>query len=328
MARPYRLEPKTQGAQWDAFVRASPDGTVFSHSTYLEHTGRRLGLYGCYHGQELRAVVAVIESADGASAELDDMVIYGGLCFGPSMSGQNRAQCVSERFEVATFVADALASRYRDLAFALAPSITDVRPFLWHNYGTAGERYRVDVRYTSFVDIGDFARADSLEEIGLYAQCTGARRQQIRYARRDGVVTEEIDDVGMFADFYRRTLERQGTTVPTSTLERMASLVAALLSHGMARMFVARTRTGEAGSVAVYALDARRAYYLYGANDPALRDTPTGTAVLWDAFAKLAGSGVTEVDLEGVNSPRRGWFKLSFGGDLRPYYQIEKECTS
>jgi len=26
--------------------------------------------------------------------------------------------------------------------------------------------------------------------------------------------------------------------------------------------------------------------------------------------------------MEGVNSPHRGWFKLSFGGDIRPYYQI------
>ena len=31
---------------------------------------------------------------------------------------------------------------------------------------------------------------------------------------------------------------------------------------------------------------------------------------------------IQEVDLEGVNSPERGWFKLSFGGDLRCYHQV------
>ncbi|NTW98733.1 MAG: GNAT family N-acetyltransferase, partial [Geobacteraceae bacterium] len=63
---------------------------------------------------------------------------------------------------------------------------------------------------------------------------------------------------------------------------------------------------------------------LFGASDPAQRDTPTGTAVLWDAFFHFAVMGLTEVDLEGVNSPKRGWFKLSFGGDLKPYFQVSK----
>ena len=53
-----------------------------------------------------------------------------------------------------------------------------------------------------------------------------------------------------------------------------------------------------------------------------MRSGQTGTAVLWDALGFLSRHGVGEVDLEGVISPRRGWFKLSFGGDLRPYYEL------
>ena len=34
---------------------------------------------------------------------------------------------------------------------------------------------------------------------------------------------------------------------------------------------------------------------------------------------------INKFDFEGVNSPNRGWFKLGFGGDLIPYYQIEYE---
>ena len=95
-----------------------------------------------------------------------------------------------------------------------------------------------------------------------------------------------------------------------------------LINAKAARMFISRARDGTPGSIAVYAFDQRRAYYLFGASDPAMRDSPAGTAVLWDAFTALSKEGISQVDLEGVNSPRRGWFKLSFGGDLRPYYQI------
>ena len=32
---------------------------------------------------------------------------------------------------------------------------------------------------------------------------------------------------------------------------------------------------------------------------------------------------INSIDLEGVNSPNRGWFKLSLGGELNPYYKIK-----
>lgn len=323
MAKSYRLDVACLGEAWDDFVRSSPDSTVFITSNYLAHTGCRLGLYHCYNANELRAVVAMVESPDGTSAVMDDFVIYSGVSFGSPTQGQNRAQQNSERYEIATFIADELARRYQQVEFALTPSVTDVRPFLWHNYGQEDGRYRVDVRYTSYLDIHDFT-ALRLDDIGAYREATGARRQQIRYARRDGVVTEEFSDVGLFIDFYRMTMERQGEEVSSRTLDRMASLVTALLENGSAKMFVSKTAGQVAGSAAVYAFDHHRAYYLFGASDPSQRDSPTGTAILWDAFGALAAKGISQIDLEGVNSPRRGWFKMSFGGDLRPYYQVSK----
>jgi hypothetical protein len=38
------------------------------------------------------------------------------------------------------------------------------------------------------------------------------------------------------------------------------------------------------------------------------------------AFSK---EGINEVDMEGVNSPQRGWFKLSKGGNCVPYYEVQ-----
>jgi hypothetical protein len=270
----------------------------------------------------------VVESPDGSSAILDDLVIYSGIIFGAPTCGQSRSQRISERHEISTFVVKALADRYQTIEFAFAPSIDDVRAFLWHNYGQEFGRFKVDVRYTSYLSIADFSSAVSLENTEAYREATGARRQQIRYAFRDAVVTEEFYDVALFIDFYRKTMNRQGEIVPLEQLNRMAQLITALLDNGFAKMFSSRTAEGDRGSVAVYAFDIHRAYYLFGASDPALRNTPTGTAVLWNAFSTLASHGVKEIDLEGVNSPNRGWFKLSFGGLLVPYYSVSNRPSS
>jgi hypothetical protein len=42
---------------------------------------------------------------------------------------------------------------------------------------------------------------------------------------------------------------------------------------------------------------------------------------LFQAFLKLGQDGFRQVDLEGINSPKRGYFKLSFGGTITPYFQ-------
>lgn len=324
MSKQYAIEKVELDEAWDQFILSSPDYTIFAHSTYLLNAGCSVGTYHCFNSGELRAAIVLVESHDGSAAILDDLVIYSGIYFGAPTNGQNRSQQLSERFELASFIAEWMAEAYSSVEFALPPSITDIRPFLWFNYGQDEGRYRTDVRYTSILEIGDFATAKKWEDVAAYAQSSSARRQQIRYARRDGVVTEEFSDVDLFADFYQKTMERQGEYVPSEKLDNMGNLVKALLNNGMARMFASRDRHGIPGSVAVFSIGIQQAYYLFGANDPSLRHTPTGTAVLWDAFMHLAKDGVSIVDLEGVNSPRRGWFKLSFGGSLKPYYQITK----
>jgi lipid II:glycine glycyltransferase (peptidoglycan interpeptide bridge formation enzyme) len=72
----------------------------------------------------------------------------------------------------------------------------------------------------------------------------------------------------------------------------------------------------------VFGWDSKRAYYVFGANAPDLRDDHTGTMVLWDALLDLRARGIVAVDLEGINSPLRGHFKLSFGGSVTPYYHL------
>lgn len=74
--------------------------------------------------------------------------------------------------------------------------------------------------------------------------------------------------------------------------------------------------------MAVFLIMGDIGYYLFGVSDFEYRNMQTGTAVLWQTFSILAERGIHHIDLEGVNSPARGWFKLSFGVELKPYYKL------
>lgn len=319
----YRLEEAVADEKWDAFVQKSPSGTLFSLSDYIAATRQPVRLFWCVRGTEKRAAIALTESADGRDAILHDFLIYNGLMFAPPANKQNRSQIISEHFEIAVDAATALSARYPQLEMALAPQVDDIRPFLWHNYGS-GPCYVPDVRYTAYANITGFAEAQAPEDIPLFAEISYARRQEVRKAIKAQVHTEEDDNALALADFYALTMQRQNIDIDPTVHESLRFLAESLLRKKLARLFISRTAEGEAAAVALFGWDSKRAYYLFGAGDPQYRNTPCGTAVLWEAFKALAQAGHTQVDLEGVNSPKRGWFKMSFGPELVPYYQLIK----
>ena len=115
---------------------------------------------------------------------------------------------------------------------------------------------------------------------------------------------------------------RQGIETNEKSIMEMKNLLKRLNETKKGRMFMSYTIDGSIGSMAFFLVEPKKAYLLFLANNPVMRNTQTGTMVLWDAFSILSRSNIQEIDLEGVNSPKRGWFKLSFGGNIKPYFHI------
>lgn len=322
----YHLEEVELDSRWDEFVGNSFNGTIFSNSNFLKASGVKYKLFFCFRKNELRAGISLIEDSLSKDIILDDLVVYNGLMYNLPTNGQNLSQQMSEQFQIQKFVAEELSRKYRSIHFALHPSIIDVRAFLWMNYGIKGPKYVPEIKYTSYVDISDFKNALSLEKIKLYRDASYSRRQQIRYALKKNYETSTSNDVQNFIEFYQMTMARQSIEVETKKLERMGEIIKAMLSNGMGRLYSSCNETKEVGSMAFFAWDSKRAYYIFGANDPEKRNGHTGTSVLWDAFKDMSKLGIHTVDLEGVNSPNRGWFKLSFGGCILPYFELKKTC--
>ena len=79
----------------------------------------------------------------------------------------------------------------------------------------------------------------------------------------------------------------------------------------------------EEGYMCVFAYDVNTSYYLYGC--PLTEDVENylGSITFWECFKKLSKIGIDTVDMEGINSPNRGWFKQSFGGIIKQYFEIK-----
>ena len=75
-------------------------------------------------------------------------------------------------------------------------------------------------------------------------------------------------------------------------------------------------------SAVMFLFDNKRAYYLFGATDPQYRSSTASTKlILEQVFYSSFTRKLPEIDFVGCNSPERGYYKLSFGGDLTPYFE-------
>lgn len=309
---------------WDAWNAQSPQGTLFSTSLFLRAAQVRHRRFFICKGEETKAAFCLCESEDGKLCVADDLVIHSGLFFAPDPS-PNQAAGRRERFAASECLIRFLVENYDSVELPLSPGVEDLRPFLWHEYhGPPENRFRLELKYTSYLRIGELAQSVDDEETSLFRNLESRRRRNLRDARKQGALVEYDCPRGTLLSFYRKLMTEQQSAPEESKLKRIGHLIDTLTEQGKARSFLVRSAEGETLYAAAFAWDDRhRAYYLFGGGetDPSRKRNYQGTYLFWEAMRSLArDQGIDEIDWEGVNSPSRGWFKLGFGGDVRPYH--------
>lgn len=316
--------------RWNKLVEQSDEGTIFSTSEYLNATGLNYKNYFIKAGgQEIVAGLSLILSDEGDICTLNDLVIYNGLIFAKPQINMNRPKIFSNQFYIATWVAEELAKIHPKAEISLSPAFKDIRPFMWFNYHESERmKYSVDVRYTSYLNIQDASLIKSDEDINLFQQLGSSRRQEIKYSARDNVAAEISENWSELVDLYQMTMAKYNVEISDEKKHALINIMESLYKSDRGYLYIVRNHKGDVISSAYFCIDNKRAYYLWGANHPLEKTSSSGTRVLWDAFRHLADQGVKEVDMEGVNSPDRGWFKLTFGGDLRSYFELSLDLKN
>lgn len=300
-------------ARWDAGVAASAQGTVFCRSAYLRSLGMPFRRLAVLSGGKTLALLPAVEDASGQRLVQPPFTPYQGILFLHD-AGVLPRQRVLDEYRVAEFVVAELAARYRDIALALSWTFQDLRPFLWHNHHLDDQpRFAVKPRYTALLKL-DGASADSFA-----AQARACRRQELRKAA--DFTVGDVTDVARFLDLYAETFARQEIALPAENLALVRRITEAALACGYGRLSSCTTPQGVA-SINLFLYDQRRAYYLFAANEPALRNTGAATRLMFDNIAHAQQRGVAELDFVGVNSPNRGDFKLSFNPELALYFEV------
>jgi hypothetical protein len=300
-------------AVWDGLVEASPQGTVFSKYAFLQSLGVPFRLYIVSSGRAVVAMLSVIEDEAGNAVRFP-FTPYQGILFVEDAQASAR-QRVLNQFRITEFLVGELTRRYRSIGMGLSWNFEDLRPFLWHNHGQAdAAHFTAQPRYTAVLD---------LRGLDLQTYSREVRRDRRNDLKKASEFTVNGQaDIHDFLRLYEDTFKRQEIVLGAATLERVASITRGALNGGYGRLSCCETPSGIA-STNLFLYDAKRAYYLFGANDPEQRHTGAATKLIFDSISEAQRRDLLELDFVGVNSPARGDFKLSFNPDLKLYFELD-----
>lgn len=192
------------------------------------------------------------------------------------------------------------------VSLSMNGNLVDMQPFIW-------KKFKVVPAYTYVLDL-----ARSVEEIRK--RMSGERRKNILKAEKDGVSIKAIADYEEVASLARKTFARQNLQIENGPLHNLLFTFA-----GRANSYAfAALRDGRPVACSFVVHDDRTAYYLVGGYDEGMKHHGAGALAMWEAVKHAKNLGLERFDFEGSMIPAIERYFRGFGGELRPYFRINK----
>ncbi|MGZ5056407.1 MAG: GNAT family N-acetyltransferase [Methylobacter sp.] len=309
----WEINFKESKQAWDAFVSTSQQRSIFVYSQFLDSLNTDYDLVTCYEKGKIVAGAVQIYSDAGEPIDRPyPFTQFQGILLADN-AGQSAHSQITHEFKVVEYFISQLTGHYKKCSFCHSWRLNDLRPFLWHNYHEPDKgQFKLDLRYTGILDLKKYDNFDA-----YLSSVRSCRRQEFKKASQmlklEFSSDEDILDALHAMTFERQSIERGNQD---------SVLVRSICQHAI---------TGEYGKISVALLDEkpvsavlflyddRTAYYLFGANDPAYRNTGAGSFLLLRMIKDAFEKGMKEVDFVGVNSPSRGDYKISLNAELKNY---------
>ena len=82
----FRIIEVQDNVEWDSFVSSSPQGSIFSLSSYLRYAVDHYKNFWVLKGNQIKAGLILVLNDEETECILDDLVIHNGLIFAEDKS--------------------------------------------------------------------------------------------------------------------------------------------------------------------------------------------------------------------------------------------------
>lgn len=315
MSKNYIISKLTNLKNWEKFETNSPQSNIFSSKETLENFKDDVDLYEIRKGDEIKSLIYLY--SEDKKKILSEPLIYSGILFGPKKNQKN-CRYISEKFNLIEIIIEKILLKYSFLEFNLHYNIDDIRPFQWLNYHNSEKpKFQINNRFTSVIN----TKHKTIDEI--FEKFDDVKQRDIKKSEKNENISFNYErNLKILKELYLQTIEKSNSTISKKFLDQQINFLDTIYDQkkGFQTNILLNDKIVYCN---FFSIHNNVACYLYGAGDYKIKDRLVGTYCVWKSIEKCLEKNVYSIDLEGVNSPNRGSFKITFGGDLKNYYNLK-----
>ncbi len=224
-----------------------------------------------------------------------------------SIDSKNLVNIIAKRRRILDSMSKFLSSiNYSIISISLNREIFDTLPFMWH-------KFKVIPGYTYVLNLDQ--PIDKIIQ-GMSVN----RRNDINKGIRDGLTVKSVHDFEMIKSLVLKTFYRQNKYIDTRYIDKV---LFEFSNENNSFAFV--TFCNSRPVSAVFCIhDGKTAYYLLGGYDDKYRHHGAGALAMLNAIRHSKDIGLKYFDFEGSIVPQIERYFRGFGGQLIPYFRINK----
>jgi len=308
------IEELAKEKDWDFVIENSSQSTFFSEKIFLEATGKKFLRLIIKKGSIIKAGISFFLSDDKKKIIDNYLGIYGGLLFVDNTESKLYRKN-TDIFNITNVLVDFLTKEYDEISIKTFPSFQDLRPFQWYNYNTNLPKFEINIRYTLILN------GKSLDEIK--SGFSTNHNRSIAKAIKNNYKSEISNDPKILFQHYENLVKINNIEITAKEKMELKNTCKAILKKNRGIILYIKNDKNVILSSIFYVWDNKRSYFLIGARNVEADDIFAPTYSHWLMIKYLfENNNLKQFDFEGVNSPKRGLFKLKFGGSLHPYYHL------
>lgn len=299
--------------EWDAFIQASPQGSVYALYGYANIIFPDWQAIILEKGGKWQAVMPLALSKKWrfTTCLQPPFAQYWGICFRASGKKEKTYDILSNQRKWTMEIIETLP-KLELFVQHFSPHNQYSLPFHWH-------KYQLISRYTYHLDL-------TQDEALLMSGQASSRRQQIRRADQMGFSIKAVKEADSLLTLIRKN-EEQGNMIfggQEQMYATLKSLSAWLIQNGIGRIWVAEKEDGTALAAALFVRFRTQGVYLAGAYLPEERNSSAMSWLLWKIILQLKSENCTIFDFEGSMIEGIEGFYRKFGAYPVPYLQIRR----
>ncbi len=220
---------------------------------------------------------------------------------------QNKAKLLSENKKILSLIADFFSKLpYHIISVYLSNQYIDMQPFFWKGF-------KVIPNYTYHLNLKNDISV-------IEKNFSTKRRNDIKKALKDNIETKKCTDYSVVEKLILNTFDRKEKSVDKHMISKILFNFA---DNTNSFAFVSyNNKKPIAASFCIY--DKEKVYYLLGGYDNNNKHQGAGALAVYNAIKYSKELGVDVFDFEGSMLPEVEKYFRGFGGELTPYYSINR----